>query len=1206
MHYVQVYNLHNCTVQIRHPTTHTIIGAGVVLSRDGTIVTAAAVLHAAGLTSDDMATTATDAPHVLVMFPHVRGAGATTAHAILAAILPGPHGLALLHLLDRDTFPPLSPDHVAPIGRASGSVDHPFRCYSYALAGAGRPVFACGTILRPTDAPAGGMGEILPLKSRHLSHVLCGAAVLDSARNMVVGILTHPAAGGDGSEEQGVPDVASAVDLAVLEYAPFQMAHTFVRTSPPRRPHPLPRTDIAAARALAAVQPGAALIGAPPPPAAWAGREPLLLNLRDDWEDPACHITGLIGAAGAGKSSLVRHWLHNLTEDSAQTQPDGIFWWDFHQRRSVDEFFIAALSHFSNRRVDAHRFPSTTMRAQVLGAMLAKGRYLLVLDGLDMVQYQDEERCGLLNSPTLREFLAYLAATDHRSYGLLMSRIPLLDMLPCVSYTHREVERLTPADGYALLHQSGVAGDATTLEQLVTMANGHAFTLHLLSRYLAPPPEGPPAPQPATSAMDMLMSRLLDSSTHAYSLTPDDLRRLVREYERYLTPAEYTLLLVLSAFRRPIPEYAVGVVLRPCSGEPSEEPDAPPDEVQPTGDETLYAPLLALDDDTFLALFQRLVALSILLFDEERRIFTLAPIIQHTYQARLHDDAYTTPTQRADLHQRLSCYYRDIAPPTDERPTLNDLLPLIEAVYHACCAGDYQGAWDMYWQRIANHHSAVLVYQLGTHETALALLRRFFPLGDLSQEPSLTDPQHQHHVLALCGSCLMHMGVMDEAIACYHRAVAIARHYELWPAAMTHSYTLAELQAVVGALDEGARTARDVVALARATSNRRDEMLALSTQAYIAHLRGKMTMAGATFYQAQAIERELNPQTRYLYSLRGIWHAAHLWQSGNPTYARYILEANRALCESNHWREDLCRTERVLGDIAAHQGKHEQARQHYNQAVQIARTLPGGTDMVIEALLARAQWLATRPDIPRPELSSSPPPTEPARSDSNGMAEQTDSRSAIPIKRRRQRRGREMPPLEEEVAQMRGELERQEQRDETPDPDMPPDGAESSEPPPASTATRKGRRIAVTQLDEDGAPVVSNGCEQVLPPDPDAPEPEPPPPSEPPIQTRRKMSDPHGWMSAAKPAESDAQTDAQPQKKIPGRVKIIVDQTDARATKIERVDLRRNPAAAPTEQRTPRHLARNDLEEALTHAVTWGYRYYEEQIRQALRRLSRK
>ncbi len=1219
MHYVQVYNLHDCTVQIRHPTTHTILGAGVVLASDGTIGTASAVLHAAGLDPEDTSPPApsADAPYVIVTVPPLYGTATTTRRAVLVAALPGPAGIALLRLVPDDTLPPLSPLQVAPLGSASSSLDHPFRCASYGSGGNSRPVFACGAILRPADGSGGGAGtETLRLKSHHLAEAVCGGAVLDVARNLVVGIVVQTPASGAGTETPGDADIAHAVDLAVLEQAPFHMARVLARTPPPRKAYPLPRTDLVAARALAVARPGVALIGAPPPLETWAGREPLLLSLRDDWATPACHSTGLIGAAGTGKSSLVRHWLQGLTDDTTLPQPDGIFWWNFHQRGSVDEFFIAALAHFSNRRVDAHRFPSTSMRAQVLGAMLARGSYLLVLDGLDSLQYTDESRHGLLTSPTLREFLAYLAANDHRSYGILISRIPLRDMLPFVSYTHRDVERLTPADGYALLHQSGVTGAAPILEQLVAIGEGHAFTLGLLRRYLAVDRGGPVVL--AEDVLETLLARLLASSPLPYALTPADFQRVVREYERYLSPAEHTLLLVLSAFRRPIPEYAVGVLLRRPHADTPPDADAdadaatpPPDEPAPppASEETLYAPLLALDDEAFLALFQRLVALSMLLFDEERRTFTLAPIIQHAYRARLADDAHIAPLQRAELHRRLFQYYLDIAPASGEYPTLNDLLPLIEAVYHACCAGAYPEAWEVYWERIAHHHTAVLVYQLGTHETALALLRLFFPLGNLAQEPYLDDPPQQQHVLATCGTCLTHLGWMDEAIGCYQRAVAIAQQHEQWPAAMSYGYTLAELQSAVGALDASASTARAVVALARATDSRRDEMLALATQAHIAHLRGKMTMAGATFYQAQAIERELNPQTRYLYSLRGVWHAAQVWQAGNPAYARHILETNRALCEQNHWREDLCRTERVLGDIAAHLGEHEQARQHYNQAVQIARTLPGGADMVIEALLARAQWLATRPNA-RLEAALAPPPPEPASSERNGDVEQTDPRSSIPIKRRRHRREREAPPLTEEVAQIRSELQRQSEQAATL-PDMPdrsepePPPESKSEPEPEPEPARKGRRIAVTQLDEQGLPAASNGREQESPPAPAPAQPDPSPPPEPPLQTRRKMSDPQGWMSAPQPVESTPQ-EAQAPPKMPGRVKIIVDKTDARATKIERVDLRRNPSPTTTEQRSNYHLARNDLEEALTHAVTWGYRRYEQQIRQALRRVGRR
>ncbi|MDP3186586.1 MAG: hypothetical protein Q8M58_15110, partial [Anaerolineales bacterium] len=129
--------------------------------------------------------------------------------------------------------------------------------------------------------------------------------------------------------------------------------------------------------------------------------------------------TGLIGFGGEGKSSLARKWVdmltgsqvegaHNLQPSNLPT-PEGIFWWGFYENRSVDEFLEAALKYMSGGRIDPRQVPSSSLRTQIIGAMLGAGRYLFVLDGLEVLQHQEGDQYGLLQSNDLRDLLTYFA-----------------------------------------------------------------------------------------------------------------------------------------------------------------------------------------------------------------------------------------------------------------------------------------------------------------------------------------------------------------------------------------------------------------------------------------------------------------------------------------------------------------------------------------------------------------------------------------------------------------------------------------------------------------------------------------------------------------------------------------------------------------------------------------------------------------------------
>ena len=105
------------------------------------------------------------------------------------------------------------------------------------------------------------------------------------------------------------------------------------------------------------------------------------------------------------------------------------------------------------------------------------------------------------------------------------------------------------------------------------------------------------------------------------------------------------------------------------------------------------------------------------------------------------------------------------------------------------------------------------------------------------------------------------------------------------------------------------------------------------------------------------LERETDPDKRYLYSIRGIQHADYLRRVGEADYARRVAEANLEICERNHWADNISASHRVLGDLAADAGDHESARQHYEAALKTARSI-SMQFVLIEALLARGRWQA--------------------------------------------------------------------------------------------------------------------------------------------------------------------------------------------------------------------------------------------------------
>ena len=67
--------------------------------------------------------------------------------------------------------------------------------------------------------------------------------------------------------------------------------------------------------------------------------------------------------------------------------------------------------------------------------------------------------------------------------------------------------------------------------------------------------------------------------------------------------------------------------------------------------------------------------------------------------------------------------------------------------------------------------------------------------------------------------------------------------------------------------------------------------------------------------------------------------------------------ANLEIGERNHWLYNISSSHRVIGDLDAHDGDHNNARMHYSKALKIAREITHRR-VLVEALLGRGRWAA--------------------------------------------------------------------------------------------------------------------------------------------------------------------------------------------------------------------------------------------------------
>jgi len=926
---VRLQNLRDFTVQIRHPGTDAIVGTGIAVSTQGLVVTCAQVVKTALGVHPRQAGDS----KVGVYFPQALEGEEKARRATVAACFPQhDDDVVLLQLTGGPS--PLGPEQIAVLGSAEQSPRYPFRSYGYRRLHDSIPGHAHGTIgdfVKPPRALR-FHSEPLELGSHQIGLGMGGAPLLDFKRNLIVGLVSE--AGFPGLTEE-YPDSVWLINAQVLVREPFSLP---VRLEDlPRIAGPDPRTDLEYARAMVAPDLGVAWNNAPDPPEELVGRTELLQDLSLDFADPEHSVTGLIGAEGEGKSNLARHWVDNLLADTLSPQPNGIFWWSFSANPSVDEFFEAAFKYMTGSNAEPRRVPSATVRAQILGAMLSERRLLFILDGIEVTQHQEGDQYGLFCSADLREFLTYFAGTEHESFCLLTSRVPVLDLMAYGSYYHRRVKRLDSADGQVILRSAGIfsaglIGTDAALQQVVMEWDCHALTLNLLGTHLAKWHMGNveqlyEIPLPAAGESRQERVRYVA-------------RQALNQYHEHLTEAERSFLMLFSAFRTPVPVSAFERVFR-----------------ADVGRETFNAPIVSLDESAFGRMVRRLVAYHILHYCRRTRSCTVHPLIRDYYRERL---AAVDQAQVRYMHGLIKNYYLELGKAVPREPLLHDLSPLIEAVHHACNAGAYDEAYRIYFERIRQHKRSLLVGRLKAFSTNLALMRDFFPHGDTSREPHLSRPQDKRLILNEMALCLTNLGRLPKALTFHERSILLSLlslRANDWSSASSIYRSLADIHAQLGALDASAKASREAFALALRTEDRGAQRNSLYRQAWAAHLCGDQETASLVFRQAEKLEKELNSNVRHLYGLRGIKHACHLHRSGRTGYARRVTVANLEICKQNQWYNSLSLCHAVLGDLEDDSGHHQVARAHYDEAVRIAQDL-GTRDIFADVLLARGRWYA--------------------------------------------------------------------------------------------------------------------------------------------------------------------------------------------------------------------------------------------------------
>ncbi len=432
------------------------------------------------------------------------------------------------------------------------------------------------------------------------------------------------------------------------------------------------------------------------------GREEDITFLNDAWANQHANVVAIVGWAGVGKSTLVNHWLRSMAGYDYRSA-ELIFGWSFYRQgssggtSSADEFLDAALGWFGDADP---RMGTPWEKGERLARLVAHHRTLLILDGLEPLQYPPGAQEGRLREPALQAVLRELAAFNV-GLCIITTRLPVADLADYehVSAPRRDLERLSHDAGAKLLRALGVKGPETELRSASDEFSGHCLALTLLGSYLTDAYDGDVRCRKEVSER---LTHDVRQGVHAC--------KVMESYQTWFGEGpELTILRMLGLFDRPVSESVLEVLLQ--------SPVIP----------GLTESLADLDPSEWRTVLARLRRARLLAQPDP---YNQGQLDMHPLVREYFGEQFRTHKTEAwrECNRRLYHYYRTLAPHLPEN--VREMEPLFLAVICGCHAGLFHEALnEVYIPRVQRGDAGFAINVLGARRAVLSVLIHFFEAG---------------------------------------------------------------------------------------------------------------------------------------------------------------------------------------------------------------------------------------------------------------------------------------------------------------------------------------------------------------------------------------------------------------------------------------------------------------------------------------------
>ena len=396
------------------------------------------------------------------------------------------------------------------------------------------------------------------------------------------------------------------------------------------------------------------------------------------------------------------------------------------------------------------------------------------------------------------------------------------------------LDHLSPDAGMELLKHFGVKGTSEELKQASSEFGNHALALTLLGSYITVVYEGDIRKRD-------LIEKLTDDEEHG-----GHAKRVMESYEKWFKgKPELNILYIMGVFGRPAEDGAIKALMtKPAIN-------------------GLTSNFKKLSSKNRLFALNRLRKVGLLPYENgESDKLDCHPLMREYFGQRLKKN---NPEAWKEGHSKLYEYYKK----TKEFPdTIEEMIPLYQAVAHGCEAGLYKEALaEVYWRRILRKNEHFSLNKLGAFGSDLAALSGFFdspwsrPVAELIET-------NQGFIVGQVGVYLRALGRLAESAQPMKSGLDADVSIKDWTNAATSAGNLSELHLTLGN-----------VAIAIDFANKSEEYMGRCADAHLRikrtnladalHQAGRLPEAEAAFVEAEAIQKEIEPEYSYIYSLRG-------------------------------------------------------------------------------------------------------------------------------------------------------------------------------------------------------------------------------------------------------------------------------------------------------------------------------------------------